>query len=104
MADSASNAPMTTETRLPAGSTGKTFVAALALLLVEDGVLVVGPSDLGQPGRAGDELHPAIIDTGNLGINAQSRHVQDFFCVNLSGDLLRALRQRVRQGVSQLPH
>lgn len=39
LADSASQAPMTTETRLPAGSTGKTFLAAVVINLVLKGVV-----------------------------------------------------------------
>lgn len=41
LADSASQAPMTTETRLPAGSTGKTFLAAVVIDLVQKGVLAM---------------------------------------------------------------
>ena len=39
LADSASRAPMTTETRLPAGSTGKTFLAAVVINLALRGVV-----------------------------------------------------------------
>ena len=39
VADLESNTPLTTEIGMPGGSTGKTFVAALTLLLVEEGTL-----------------------------------------------------------------
>jgi D-alanyl-D-alanine carboxypeptidase len=66
LADSASNAPMTIDTRLPAGSTGKTFLAAVIIDLALKGVV-----DMDEPvakwfeGEEGFEDEPWFDEVPN---------------------------------------
>ncbi len=94
LADSGTGAVMTPENRMPAGSVGKSFVAAVALALVQEGRLELGASIdrwLGDEPwfgrlRNGHEITLRMLLTHSSGV---PDHVKDPAFLRSVGDLVR---------------